>query len=99
MASIEIMISGAIINALAFSRSNFLFSSLSKESINGEQKTHDKAIEDMQRAQIEWTKKRQEQLDYINNETMKEHQRLGRYICSKATVFPSDGEAVRTIFT
>ena len=61
-----------MINALAFSGSNFLFSSLSKESIDREQKRHDKAIEDLQRAQIEWAKKRQERLDYINNEIMKE---------------------------
>ena len=27
----------------------------------------------MQRAQIEWAKKRQERLDYINNQIMKEH--------------------------
>ena len=58
MASIGIMIGGAIINALAFSRSNFLFSSFSKESIDKERKRHDEAIEDMQQAQIEWTKKR-----------------------------------------
>ena len=58
MASIGIMIREAIINALAFSGSNFLFSSLSKESINKEQKRHNKAIEDMQRAQTEWTKKK-----------------------------------------
>ena len=32
-----------------------------------------KAIEDLQRAQIEWAKKRQERLDYINNEIIKEH--------------------------
>ena len=47
MASIGIMIGGAIINALAFSRSDFLFSSLSEESINKELKRHDKAIKDM----------------------------------------------------
>ena len=58
MASIGIMIGGAIINALAFNRSNFLFSSFSKESIDKERKRHDEAIEDMQQAQIEWTKKR-----------------------------------------
>ena len=57
MASIGFLIGGALINALAFSGSNFLFSSLSKESIKKEQKRHDKAIEDMQRAQIEWAKK------------------------------------------
>ena len=36
MASIGFLIGGAIINALAFSGSNFLFSSLSKESIDKE---------------------------------------------------------------
>ena len=60
MASIGFLIEGAIINALAFSGSNFLFSTLSKESIDKERKRHDKAIEDMQRAQIELAKERQE---------------------------------------
>ena len=60
MASIGFLTGGALINALAFSGSNFLFSSLSKESIDKERKRHDKAIEDLQRAQIEWAKKRQE---------------------------------------
>ena len=51
MASIGFLIRGAIVNALAFSRSNFLFSTLSKESIDKERKRHDKAIENMQRTQ------------------------------------------------
>ena len=79
MASIGFLIGGALINALAFSSSNFLFSSLSKESIDKERKRHDKAIEDLQRAQIEWAKKRQEQLDYINNEIIKEHKAEKRF--------------------
>ena len=54
MASVGFFIGGALINALAFSGSDFLFSSLSKESIDKERKRHDKAIEDLQRAQIEW---------------------------------------------
>ena len=62
MASIGFLIGGALINVLAFSGSNFLFSSLSKESIEKEQKRHDKATEDMQRAQIEWAEKRQEMI-------------------------------------
>ena len=66
---------GVLVNALAFTGSNYLFSSLSKESIDKEQKRHDKAIEDLQRAQIEWAKKRQEQLDYINSEIAKEHKK------------------------
>ena len=36
MVSIGFLISGALINALAFTGSNYLFSSLSKESINKE---------------------------------------------------------------
>ena len=56
MASVGFLIGGTLINALAFSGSNFLFSSLSKESINKERKRHDKAIEDLQRAQTEWAK-------------------------------------------
>ena len=57
MASVGFLIGGALINALAFSGSNVLFCSLSKESIDKERKRHDKAIEDLQRAQKEWTKK------------------------------------------
>ena len=36
MASIGFLIEGALINALAFSGSNFLFSNLSKESVDKE---------------------------------------------------------------
>ena len=50
MASVGFLIGGALINALAFSGSNFLFSSLSEESIDKERKRHDKAIENLQRA-------------------------------------------------
>ena len=71
MASIGFLIGGALVNALAFSGSNFLLSSLFKESIEKERKRHDKAIEDLQRAQMEWARKRQERLDYINNQIMK----------------------------
>ena len=81
MASIGFLIrGGALINALAFSGSNFLFSSLSKESIEKERKRHDKAIEDLQRTQIEWAKKRQERLDYINNQIMKHCKAEKRYV-------------------
>ena len=80
MASIGFLIGGALINALAFTGSNDLFSSLSKESIEKERKRHDKAIEDLQRAQIEWVKKRQERLDYINNQILKEHKAGKRFV-------------------
>ena len=56
-----------------------MFSSLSKESIDKERERHDKAIEDLQRAQIEWAKKRQERLDYINSQIVKERQADKRF--------------------
>ena len=56
-----------------------MFSSLSKESIDKERKRHDNAIEDLQRAQIELAKKRQERLDYINNQIMKQHKAEKRF--------------------
>ena len=79
MASIGFRIGGALINAIGFSGNNFLFSSLSKESIDKERKRHDEAIEDLQQAQIEWAKKRQERLDYINNEIIKENKAEKRF--------------------
>ena len=79
MASIGFLIGGTLINALAFSGSNFLFSSLSKESIDKERKRHDKAIEDLQQAQIEWGKRRQERLDYINSQIVKERKAEKRF--------------------
>ena len=79
MASIGFLIGGALINSLAFSGSNFLFSSLWKESIDKERKRHDKAIEDLQRARIEWAKKRQERVDHINNEIMKKRKAEKRF--------------------
>ena len=48
MASIGFLIGRALIKALAFTGSNYLFSSISKESIEKERKRHDKAIKDLQ---------------------------------------------------
>ena len=79
MASIGFLIGGALVNALAFTGSNYLFSSLSKESIDKERKRHDKAIEDLQRTQIEWVKKRQERLDYTNDQIMKQREAEKRF--------------------
>ena len=79
MASIGFLIGGALVNALAFTGSNYLFSSLSKESIEKERKRHDKAIEDMQQAQLLWAKKRQQRLDYINDEIAKEYKAEKRF--------------------
>ena len=79
MTSIGFLIRGALVNALAFTGSNYLFSSLSKDSTDKERKRHNKAIEDLQRTQIEWAKKRQERLDYINNQIIKERKTEKRF--------------------
>ena len=72
MASIAMMLGGAIANALAFTGSSHLFSSLSKDSIDQERKRHDLAIEKLQKAQIEWQQKRQQRIDFINKQLMLE---------------------------
>ena len=77
MASIVMLIGGALANSLAFNGSSYLFSRLSKDSIDAERKRHDAAIERLQKAQTEWMPKQQEQIDFINRqlrvETKKEN--------------------------
>ena len=60
MASIAMLIGGALANALAFTGSSYLFHSLSADNIDAEKKRHDVAIEALQKAQVEWAHKRQE---------------------------------------
>ena len=74
MASIAMMAGGAIVNALAFSGSNYLFSKLDKEDTAEEQKRHDKAMEQLQTGQAEWSQMRTERLDWINKKLREQHQ-------------------------
>ena len=69
--TVIMMVGGAAINALAFSGSNFLFSKIGSHS-DEERKRHDKAIEKLEAAQVEWNKKRTERLDFINEQLKKE---------------------------
>ncbi len=61
MAGIAMLIGGAIVNAFAFTGSNFLFSKLkpdkSKE-IDVERKRHDLALEEFTRVRNEWERER-----------------------------------------
>ena len=66
MASVAMLIRGALANALAFTGSSYLFHKLSADNIDAERKRHDAAIEALQKAQIEWTHKHQERIDFIN---------------------------------
>ena len=68
MASIAMLIGGALANALAFTGSSYLFHRLSIDSIDKERKRHDLAIEALQKAQLEWTHKHQQRIDFINNQ-------------------------------
>ena len=62
------LIGGALAKALAFTGSSYSFHRLSADNIDAERKRHHLAIEKLQEAQIEWAHKRQERLDFINNQ-------------------------------
>ena len=57
MASIVMLIGGALTNVLAFTGSYYLFLRLSKDSIEKERNRYDLAIEQFQKAQVEWAQK------------------------------------------
>ena len=76
MASIALMVGGAFVNALAFSGSNYLFSKLDKGDTAEEQKRHDKAREQLQTAQAEWSQKRTERLEWINKKLREQYQEV-----------------------
>lgn len=72
--AVAMMIGGAVVNALAFSGSNYLFSKMGKNNdAEAERERHDKALEQLEAAQAAWSKKRTERLDFINEEMQKEH--------------------------
>ena len=60
MASIAMLMRGALANALAFTGSSSLVSRLSKDRFDKERKRHDLVIEKLQNAQIEWAWKREQ---------------------------------------
>ena len=65
MASVLFTISGAVVNPLAFSGTNFVFSRLMHHGAE-ERKRHDLALEGLQRARDEWNKDQMKRLDFIN---------------------------------
>ena len=68
MASFAMLVGGALVNALAFTGSNYLFSMLRSSGVDEERKRHDKAVEQLQAAQATWSRKRTERLDWLNEE-------------------------------
>ena len=63
MASVAMLIGGALANTLAFIGSSYLFHRLSKDSIDTERKRHHVVIEQLQKAQIEWANARQQRIN------------------------------------
>ena len=78
MTSLLFTIGGAVLNALAFSGTNFVFSQLTDHG-EEEQKRHDLALEKLQRARDEWNKDRTKRLDFIN-ERLPEQNKARAYI-------------------
>ena len=75
MASI-VMLIGALANALAFTGSSYLFSRLFKDSTEAKRNRHNEAIEQLQKAQIEWVHKHKSKLTVsINNSGWKVKQK------------------------
>ena len=68
MAGVAMLIGGALTNALAFSGSNYLFSMFPSSGVDEERKRHDKAVEQLQAAQVKWSQRWTERLDWINEE-------------------------------
>ena len=67
------LLGGALVNALAFSGSNYFSSMLRSSGIDGERNGHDKAIEQLQAAQANWSRRRTERHDWINEELRRQN--------------------------
>ena len=62
------LIGGALANTLAFTGSSYLFHRLSADNNDAERKRHDVVIEALQAAQLEWSHKWQQKIDFVNNQ-------------------------------
>ena len=65
MASVLFTIGGHVVNALAFSGTNFMSSRFTDQGAE-ERKRHDLALENLQKARDRWNRDRMKRLDLIN---------------------------------
>ena len=79
MAAIGIMIGGALVNALSFSGSSYLFHMIDKNAAATEMKRHNIAMEKLNRANIEYEKQRNDILDFVNKEIKKENEAISEF--------------------
>ena len=73
MASILFTVGGAVVNALAFSGNNFVFSRVTGHFAE-ERKRHDLALEKLQRARDEWNRDRMKRLDLIKKRLLERNE-------------------------
>jgi hypothetical protein len=67
--AIAMMIGSAVVNALAFTGGNYLFSTLGdRENGEAERIRHNEAVEDLQKATEDFNEKRMKTLDFVNRE-------------------------------
>ena len=98
------LIGGALVYALAFTGSSYLFHRLSADNIDTERKRHDAAIDSLQKAQIEWTDKCQQRINFIYNQLRLEKKaetkftELNKAVREYHEVFPLPREPVLSDF-
>ena len=68
MASVLMMVGGAIVNAVAFTGGNYLFSMVDKNGAQEEMKRHNAAIEKLNREQMDYNIKRAKNQDWLNTQ-------------------------------
>ena len=76
--AVVMMLGGAVVNAFAFSGSNYLFSHIGKDA-DKERERHDKAMEQLEATQVKWSKERTQRLDFINELLQKEHHAVQKF--------------------
>ena len=73
MVSLSFTVGGAVVNAFAFSGTNFIFSRLTDHGAE-ERKRHDLAEQKLQRARDKWNRDRMKRLDSINRRLLGENE-------------------------
>ena len=73
MASVVMLLGGALVNAIAFCGSNYLLTMLRSSGVDEEHKRHDKAVEQLQATKANWSRRRTESLDWINEELRRQN--------------------------
>ena len=74
MASVLMMVAGAVINAVAFTGGNYLFSMVDKNGAQEEAKRHNAAIEKLNQEQADYNIKRAKNLDWLNTENSRKQE-------------------------